>query len=211
MAMETDKARRCRRQHECDRSSLTALVYLGVIAVLAVGFVWMPISAAEEQHDHSKHASQTPTASANVNHGSNKSGDSRKCQDSHQSRIKGLGEALAAIDAAKKAIDAGNKDKGIEHLAKARKLVAASHKVALAAVGIANNLCPIMGSKLDPSKVPAGLTRAFEGKKIGFCCKGCPVKWDKLSDAQRKEKLSKSKPGHDNPQRLHSMKKSDCC
>lgn len=55
---------------------------------------------------------------------------------------------------------------------------------------IANVKCPMMGTKLDPAKVPASLTREFEGKKVGFCCPGCPEGWDKLSAEQKRQKLT---------------------
>ena len=57
--------------------------------------------------------------------------------------------------------------------------------------GIVNIACPIMNNKIDPKNVPANLTREWEGQKIGFCCGGCPEKWDKLSDKDKEEKLSK--------------------
>ncbi len=158
------------------------LMYLGVIAVLVVGFVWMPINAADTQAQHDKKSAQAVTPGA------------MKTGNAHQSHIKGLGEALVAIDAAQKAIDAGDKDKALEQLAKARKLVAKSHQALTSTDRIVNARCPIMGSKLDPSKVPANLTRVYKGKKIGFCCMGCPAKWDKLSNTQRKEKLMKVAP-----------------
>ena len=199
------------------------LVYLGVIAVLVVGFVWLPISAAEKQRGHAEHPAKVLAAGEKNSHDgqksrkSHKSQGSQKIRDSHKAHVKTLKEAIDAIDAAKKAIDAGDKAKALEQLAKARKLVAKLHKAALkaaspkaasAAGAIANARCPIMGSKLNPSKVPANLTRVYKGKKIGFCCGGCPAKWDKLSDSERKEKLSKL--GHAKSQRLQSMTTSEC-
>lgn len=58
-----------------------------------------------------------------------------------------------------------------------------------AADKIVNARCPIMGSKIDPAKVPASLIRTFNGQKVGFCCGGCPAKWDKLSDDEKTAKL----------------------
>ena len=55
--------------------------------------------------------------------------------------------------------------------------------------GVVNARCPMMGSKIDPKNVPDSLTRTFKGKKVGFCCAGCPVAWDKLSDADKQKKL----------------------
>jgi len=54
---------------------------------------------------------------------------------------------------------------------------------------VVNARCPIMGSKLDREKVPASLTRTYKGQKVGFCCGGCPKKWDALTDEQRDAKL----------------------
>ena len=54
---------------------------------------------------------------------------------------------------------------------------------------VVNARCPIMGGKLDRDNVPASLTRTFNGQKVGFCCGGCPPKWDKLSDEQKAAKL----------------------
>jgi hypothetical protein len=54
---------------------------------------------------------------------------------------------------------------------------------------IVNARCPIMGGKLDRENVPASLTRTFAGQKVGFCCGGCPAKWDKLSDEEKTAKL----------------------
>jgi len=61
-----------------------------------------------------------------------------------------------------------------------------------AAEGVVNDHCPIMGTKIDPAKVPANLTREFKGQKVGFCCAPCIDAWDKLTDAQKDEKLQKA-------------------
>lgn len=54
---------------------------------------------------------------------------------------------------------------------------------------IVNDRCPIKGTPLENKKVPDKLTRNWKGKKVGFCCPGCPEKWDKLSDEERQKKL----------------------
>ena len=54
---------------------------------------------------------------------------------------------------------------------------------------VCNSLCPMTGNKIDPEKVPTELTRMWKGKKVGFCCAGCPAQWDKLSDKQKQKKL----------------------
>jgi hypothetical protein len=65
----------------------------------------------------------------------------------------------------------------------------AEDKSSAAPAEIVNTVCPIMGTKIDPDKVPAKLTRRFQGKTVGFCCAGCPAAWDKLSDEAKTEKL----------------------
>ncbi|MCE5279635.1 MAG: hypothetical protein ABFD92_09445 [Planctomycetaceae bacterium] len=57
----------------------------------------------------------------------------------------------------------------------------------------ANTKCPMMGSKINPAKVTAALTREFKGQKVAFCCGGCPAAWDKLSDADKQTKLDAAK------------------
>lgn len=56
----------------------------------------------------------------------------------------------------------------------------------------ANVTCPIMGSPIDPKNVAPGLMRLHKGKKVAFCCGGCPTAWDKLSEAQKEAKLQKA-------------------
>ena len=53
-----------------------------------------------------------------------------------------------------------------------------------------NDRCPMMGNPIDLQNVPASLTREHKGQKVAFCCAGCPVGWDKLTDEQKDEKLS---------------------
>lgn len=48
-----------------------------------------------------------------------------------------------------------------------------------------NAKCPMMGLAVSKSIE----TRKFEGKTVGFCCAGCPTAWDKLSDAEKRQKL----------------------
>ena len=60
--------------------------------------------------------------------------------------------------------------------------------------GVVNATCPMMGSKIDPAKVPENLTRKWKGQVVGFCCGGCPGAWDKLSDADRATKLKAAIP-----------------
>lgn len=38
---------------------------------------------------------------------------------------------------------------------------------------------------------PAMQTVEWKGQKVGFCCKGCVPKWNKMSDAQKDAALAK--------------------
>ena len=57
---------------------------------------------------------------------------------------------------------------------------------------VVNAKCPITGNEIDPEKVPPACRRNFDDKIIGFCCTGCPKKWDKLTDEEKKESLAKA-------------------
>ena len=59
-----------------------------------------------------------------------------------------------------------------------------------ATVATVNSKCPMMGNKFNSAKVAPELVREFGGKKVGFCCAGCPEKWDKLSDIEKTAKLA---------------------
>ena len=54
---------------------------------------------------------------------------------------------------------------------------------------IVNARCPIMGSRINTTRVSASLTRMYDGRRVAFCCAGCPGTWDQLDDAQKAAKL----------------------
>ena len=56
--------------------------------------------------------------------------------------------------------------------------------------GILNTACPIMGAAIDPAHVGEDLTRPYGSGKVAFCCAGCPETWDKLTDAEKQQKLA---------------------
>ena len=57
----------------------------------------------------------------------------------------------------------------------------------------ANARCPIMGTTIDPANVPETLVREHKGQKVAFCCSGCPVAWDKLTEPEKAAKLANAK------------------
>lgn len=52
-----------------------------------------------------------------------------------------------------------------------------------------NRMCVVMNE--DPVD-PAVANADWKGQKVGFCCKGCIPRWNKLTDAQKDEALAKA-------------------
>jgi hypothetical protein len=102
-----------------------------------------------------------------------------------------LPTAILSIGEAVKAIESGDRKTELAELNKAVTMLVTIH----AALGrhvkpqFANNRCPIMDSPIIPDTVDASLTRDYKGQKIAFCCGGCPLAWDKLTDAEKQAKL----------------------
>ena len=76
----------------------------------------------------------------------------------------------------------------------AEKETTPTEKTAAPRAVVVNATCPIMGNAIDPSKVPDSLYRTYKKQGVGFCCGGCPQKWDALSDSDKASKLAKSMP-----------------
>jgi len=74
-----------------------------------------------------------------------------------------------------------------EHKATPEGTPYTGHEAARPAV--VNAMCPVMGTAINPKNVPANLYRQYKGRGVGFCCPGCPVAWDKLTDAEKEAKL----------------------
>jgi ribosome-associated protein YbcJ (S4-like RNA binding protein) len=169
-----------------------ALLGFGVLAALVAlalwaGGAWAGQSdvggkAVEPKHEHKGETAKKP-------------GAEEALAALAKEHVVKLGDALKALDAARKALDGGDAKAAIAEIAKARELVADTRddlKVYLPApaAGVVNVRCPIMGSAIDPAKVPESLIRQYKGQKVGFCCPACPQAWDNLTDEQKDAKLS---------------------
>ncbi len=178
-----------------------ATLFIGVISIAAL--LSIPAYAEKKHQGHKMQMAAATTPS--------KTG----CHNVHEIHMKKLSQAMMAIDKAVKSIEADNKDKALAELAEAKKLVAACH-LGMSQIGkgkIVNARCPIMGSKLDPNRVPEKLTRTYMGKKVGFCCGGCPAAWDKLSKEEQAKKLKKNgdaEPKHTSQTHKEHMGKGKC-
>jgi Cu(I)/Ag(I) efflux system membrane fusion protein len=62
------------------------------------------------------------------------------------------------------------------------------------AAAVVNVRCPIMDTPIDPADVPEDLVRVWKGRRIGFCCAGCPEMWDELDEAEKQAKLAGALP-----------------
>lgn len=60
-------------------------------------------------------------------------------------------------------------------------------KTPKAGVTTVNKVCVVEPEDFVNPDVPAA---DFKGQKVGFCCKGCVPKWNKMTDAQKDAALA---------------------
>jgi len=99
---------------------------------------------------------------------------------------------ISSINEAVKAIQSGDRQTELTELSKALDKLITINKALGTQVKprYANSLrCPIMGSSIDINKVDESLTREYKGRKIAFCCAGCPSAWDKLTEDQKQKNV----------------------
>jgi hypothetical protein len=168
-----------------NRKRLATVIIIGAVAVVGV---ILPRALAQAGHgtDHSGHMSgMNMKQPAKV--------EVLSLENIHSKHVP---MALMSIDKAKKALESGDRRTALAELNKAQAMLISIH----GALGkhvkpqFANNLCPIMGSPINPDKVTKNLIRDYQGQKVAFCCAGCPATWDKLNDAEKNTKLAKAKP-----------------
>ena len=122
-----------------------------------------------------------------------------KCAMTCQKNMEDLSSAMMSLDAAIKAIDAGDNTGAKADIEKARGMLAdvkMSIEKCMAQMPVVNEKCPITGKSIDKMNVPADLTQMYKGMKIGFCCPACPPAWDKLTDTEKDAKLKDVVPRH---------------
>lgn len=57
-----------------------------------------------------------------------------------------------------------------------------------ASPSVMNTTCPFSGRP-----VTEGMTASYEGKTVGFCCRGCTSKFESMSDADKQAKMANVK------------------
>ena len=104
--------------------------------------------------------------------------------------LKKLQGVLDKLNEARKAIDAGQKEKAMDALDDAERIVKQTRlQIVESGVPVVNKNCPITGGKIDNKSVAPELTRDYQGQTIGFCCPACPPQWDALTDAEKAAKF----------------------
>ena len=104
----------------------------------------------------------------------------------------------SSVDEAVKAVEAGNKDLALTELKKIKDMLSRIENCMKMQMKpkYMNSKCPVMGAPIDPNKVTDELVREIDGKKVAFCCGGCPAIWDKLSEEEKQAKLKGVKSEH---------------
>lgn len=115
-----------------------------------------------------------------------------KCMANCDKNMNDIPAAIASLDSAVRAMDAGNTADAkmeIEKVKKTLKDMLVTQKKCMEKMPTVNNACPITGKKIDMMNTPETLTALYKGKKVGFCCPACPSEWEKLPDAEKDAKL----------------------
>jgi len=99
--------------------------------------------------------------------------------------ITSINKAVKAIQTGDRQAEAAELNNALEKLMIVYKALGTQEKLQYA-----NSLrCPIMGSSIDIRKIDKSLIRDYKGRKIAFCCAGCPSAWDKLTDEQKQKNV----------------------
>ena len=157
------------------------MTIIGIISIAVIAAISFPLTAAKAEMGHEHHGKMGMKARH------------LSLEEIHSMNLPMVSES---VDKAIKSVEAGDKEAALAELHKAQKTLAVIED----AIGeqvkpkFANVTCPIMGTPINPDKVTKNLTREYKGQKVAFCCGGCPIAWDKLSDAEKDAKLTKAKP-----------------
>jgi hypothetical protein len=165
---------------------------LGVSIIVALGF----IAVKATEHDMSKPGGMIKAGDmskpAKVCTMKDMQECTMKCMANCEKNMKDIPAAIASLDNAVKAIDAGNTAEAKMEIEKANKMLKdmlIAQKKCMEKMPTVNDACPITGKKIDMMNTPEKLTILYKGKKVGFCCPACPAEWEKLTDAEKDAKL----------------------
>ena len=165
---------------------------LGVSIIVALGF--MAVKAAEsdimKQGDMTKPGDMVkPVKECTMK---DMQECTMKCMANCDKNMNDIPAAIASLDNAVKAMDAGNTADAKMEIEKAKKTLKdmlVTQKKCMGKMPTVNDACPITGKKIDMMNTPDTLTTVYKGKKVGFCCPACPPEWEKLPDPEKDAKL----------------------
>jgi len=205
------------------RRLVTVVVVVGAVAVLIINLPMTQVRANHCHPEHTEAAAPPKKANKTVmprvssparrpartrvpgNHnGPSGSAISKANNESGASQTLSFEElysrefpmAIMSLGEAIKAMKSGDRQTEVAELTKATERLLAVYKALSAGARpqFANSLiCPIMGSSIDMNTFDANLTRDYKGRKVAFCCAGCPSEWDKLDDSQKQTKMPGAK------------------
>ena len=184
-------------------AGIIALAAIGIMVLLvsAAGKTSLPVTGSQAAEAVKEKAAETmsQTEMPPTKEGMAKSMHkcTMDCVKTCQANTEHLTNAIAFIDAANKAMDAGDTAAAKTDLDKAKTLMTTiqqSTERCMRQMPCANTKCPITGKTIDVMNTPENLTCMYKGMKIGFCCPACPPTWNRLSDTEKDAKLQKVMP-----------------
>ena len=119
------------------------------------------------------------------------------CMKTTEADIGRINEALAAAEAAAKAIEANDNALAQRQIDKAQAtliLVRSTLTKMQQQMPCANVCCPMSGQPIDATAVPAQRTRTHKGVKVGFGEGADLEAWDRLSDEEKEQKILRVVP-----------------
>ena len=174
--------------------SLRTVFFFTATVAVAISIFWLIPAQTIQAEEPNKPAMSQPMSKCTM-------GDMNKCMagcmEKCQANMKDISAAKVAIKAAIEAMDKGDTKAAKIEMEKADKLLSNVHKCMqenMEQMPCTNAKCPITGKSIERMNCPKELTRMCEGKKVGFCCAGCPKAWDKLTDTEKDAKLKEAMP-----------------
>jgi|GEM_PF-1847802 len=115
-----------------------------------------------------------------------------QCMRTADADIRRINEALASTEQAAKAVEADNAALAQRQIDKAQATLLLVRKTLTnmqQQLPCANVACPMSGQPIDATTVPAERSRMHKGVKVGFG-EGADLEvWERLSDAEKEEKI----------------------
>jgi len=119
------------------------------------------------------------------------------CTQMSQLNKETLQTTAVSLDKASQALQSGDTAVVRKEVSDSLAAIRATQKTIdqiIAKMPPANVCCPLSGKPIDIASVPPERTRMHKGVKVGFGKKAEMEQWDRLTDAQKEEKIQKVVP-----------------